>query len=206
MNYLDPSEYEAYGLEETTPASLVMAASALVDAHCRRETLGLVQYTERVRLGGRGAVRLTYLPLVAGAPASSPFGSVRVRYGTPRHGDAGAEIAHDLAQAFGLASDWTSIDPALIEYDASTGEVTLPVHPLGLLYNEMEVVYTAGWDTMPAGVKCACAQIVRNAQATPALNVRANGIDRMRMEYFSDSLLDDSVRKLLAPYVAQKVG
>jgi hypothetical protein len=206
MNYLDPSEYEAYGLEETTPASLVMAASALVDTHCRRETLGVVQYTERVRLGGRGTVRLTYLPLVAGAPASSPLAAVRVRYGVPRRGDLGAEIGFDAAQAFGLAGEWTALDPALVDYDAAAGDLTFPAHPLGLTYNEAEITYTAGWETIPAGVKCACAQIVRNAQATPALNVRANGIDQMHMEYFSGSLLDESARKLLAPYVAQKVG
>lgn len=206
MNYLDPSEYEVYGLEETTPASLVMAASALMDAHCRRETLALVQYTERVRLGGRGTVRLTYLPLVASAPASSPLVAVRVRYGVPRRGDLGAEIGFDAAHAFGLIGEWTSLDPAAVEYDAATGELTFPVHPLGLTYNEAEITYNAGWETLPAGVKCACAQIVRNAQATPALNVRANGMDRMHMEYFSGSLLDESVRDLLAPYVAQKVG
>jgi hypothetical protein len=64
----------------------------------------------------------------------------------------------------------------------------------------------AGLDPIPGGVKCACAQIVRNAQATPALNVRANRLDQMSMEYFADSLIDGTVRKLLAPYVAQKVG
>src|SRR4051812_276287 len=105
MNYLDPSEYEAYGLEETTPVALVMAASALVDAHCRRDTLGVVQYTERVRLGGRGTVRLTYLPLAVGTPASSPVAAVRVRYGVPRRGE-GAEIGFDAARAFGLTGEW----------------------------------------------------------------------------------------------------
>jgi hypothetical protein len=38
------------------------------------------------------------------------------------------------------------------------------------------------------------------------LNVRAGTLDRMHLEYFSDSLLDQSVRGLLAPFVAQKVG
>src|SRR6185369_14005432 len=104
-----------------------------------------------------------------------------------------------------LMGEWVVLDP-MVDYDASTGELTFPVHPLGLSYNEAEITYTAGWETLPAGVKCAGAQIVRNAQATPALNVRASVIDRMRMEYFSDSLLEESVRKLLAPFVAQKVG
>jgi len=55
-------------------------------------------------------------------------------------------------------------------------------------------------------VKVACAQIVRNAQATPALNVNSARLDRMSFDYFSDSLVDTTVKTLLAPYVAQKVG
>src|ERR1035438_7003599 len=49
MNYLQPSEYELYGLETTTALSWVTAASAIVDAHCRRVTLAVNQYTERLR-------------------------------------------------------------------------------------------------------------------------------------------------------------
>jgi hypothetical protein len=48
---------------------------------------------------------------------------------------------------------------------------------------------------------------VKNAQATPALNVKRNVLpDRMQLLYFSDSLMDETVQSLLAPYVAQKVG
>ena len=50
MIYLQPSEYEQYGLEQSAPAALVAAASSLIDAHCRRATLGVAQYAERVRL------------------------------------------------------------------------------------------------------------------------------------------------------------
>ena len=39
MNYLAPEEYENYGIEATTPASWVAAASSMIDAHCRRPTL-----------------------------------------------------------------------------------------------------------------------------------------------------------------------
>ncbi len=54
------------------------------------------------------------------------------------------------------------------------------------------------------GVKVACAQIVKNAQVTPALNVKSRQIDRLRLEYFGPTLVDDMVRSLLAPYVARK--
>lgn len=191
-------------MEETTPASLIAAASALMDAHCRRETLGIQQYTERLRLSGRGNVRVTYLPL-AGAEGASPLVSVRVRYGVPRRGEAN-DLACDAGTAFGLTGMWTALAVEEVDYDPQTGEIALPLHPLGLSYHEVEVIYTAGVESVTGALKCACAQIVRNAEATPALNVKTNGIDRMQMSYFSDSLLDEGVRKLLAPYVAQKVG
>jgi hypothetical protein len=54
-------------------------------------------------------------------------------------------------------------------------------------------------------VKFACAQIVKNAQATPALNVKSGKVDNLRLDYFTESLLDTSVKTLLAPHVAHKV-
>ena len=65
MNYLAAEEYENYGIEASTPASWVGAASSLIDAHCRRPTLGVEQYVERKRLahGTQHCLQLTYLPL-----------------------------------------------------------------------------------------------------------------------------------------------
>ena len=210
MNYLQPSEYEVYGLEATLPAAWVAAASSLIDAHCRRMTLGVAQYSERVRLApGRNSARLTYLPLASVAPAVTPIVSARVRFAVPRRGEGGyplADLAHDVAQAFSLPGAWSTLDPSTLDWQAETGELNFPAHPLGLGYNEAEIAYTAGLATVPEAVKFACAQVIRNAQATPALNVRSGSIDRMHLEYFSDTLLDATVAKLLAPYVAQKVA
>ncbi len=202
MNYLDPSEYETYGLDKTVPAALVAAASSLIDAHCRRETLAVAQYVERLRLGGRGSCRLSFLPLATVAPATSPLLSLRARYSLPRDPN---ELALDAALAFGLPGSWTELDPGQVEYDAVTGELSFAPNALGLTFNEVEVAYTAGLDPIPEPVKHACAQIVRNALAAPALNVRAGTIDRMRLDYFADTLLDETVREQLAPYVAQKL-
>ena len=82
----------------------------------------------------------------------------------------------------------------------------MPSNPLGFGYNEVEITYTAGLPAIPDAVKFACAQIVRNAQATPALNVRSGSLERMQLEYFADTLLDPTVCASLAPYVAQKMG
>jgi hypothetical protein len=208
MNYLSAPEYEAFGLESTTQAAWITAASSMIDSHCRRATLGVAQYQEQLRMTpGRNTVRLTYLPLAVAPPAASPIVALRARYAQPRRGESvWTDLSSDVATAFGLPGSWTELDPASAGYCAGTGELTLPVNALGIGFSEVDVTYTAGLETLPNSVKVACAQIVRNAQATPALNVRAGRIDRMQLEYFSGSLLDETVRSLLAPFVAQKVG
>jgi len=208
MNYLQPSEYEKYGLEATTGAAWVIAASAIVDAHCRRATLAIARYTERLRIEtGQGSIRATYLPLVAVPPAASPIVSARARYAMPRRGEwLHEEMAWEAAAVFGLPGTWTDLNGTDLDPYLEPGEIRLPVNVLGWGFSEIEIVYTAGLDPIPDTVKVACAQLVKNAQATPALNVKQGMLDRMQLMYFSDALLDGTVRSLLAPYVAQKVG
>ncbi len=64
MGYLLPTEYVQYGLSEETTDDLVTTASALIDAHCRRPSLTVTQYVERIRLtAGAQTARLSYRPL-----------------------------------------------------------------------------------------------------------------------------------------------
>ena len=206
MNYLSPTEYQLYGVDATTDAALVGAASSLIDAHCRRTTLAIAQYEERVRMmPDRNTVHLTYLPLAALPPATSPIVSGRGRYTVPRRGEWPYDnLRLDIALMFGMPGTWTTLDSTSIDFDPATGELSLPLNILGLWYSEVDLVYTAGYSTIPDAVKYACAQIVRNAQATPAVNVKSGHLDRLRMDYFEPDLLDATVRALLAPFVAQK--
>jgi hypothetical protein len=203
MNYLLATDYESHGLGADTAQAWITSASALIDAHCRRPTLGITEYTERLRTTrGANAFRVSFLPLAPLEPATSPIVKMRARYGVPRRGD---QLAADVAQAFSLPGAWVDLDPSQADYRAETGEITLASNALGLTFNEVELTYTAGFAEIPEPVKAACAQIVRNAQATPALNVRSGVLDRMQLEYFSDSLLDAGVHTLLAPYVAVRL-
>ena len=147
------------------------------------------------------------LAAVRYSPATSPIVSARGRYTIPRRGEPSLDdVRVDAALAFGLPGSWTSIDPASLDFDPATGEVMWPLAVIGLGFSEIDIVYTAGFPVIPDAIKYACAQIVRNAEATPAVNVRAGAVDRMRMDYFAPDLLDASVRALLAPFVAQKAG
>jgi hypothetical protein len=206
MNYLQTTDLLTYGLDPATDPSWITASSSIIDAHCKRETLGVNQYEERLKLPPElNTVRLSYLPLVTVAPLPTAIVSLQGRYGIPRRGEwPFPELSLEFALVFALPGMWTAIDPTTIDIWTDAGELTFPVNALGLFFNEVDVMYNAGWDPIPTPVQVACAQIIKNAQATPALNVKSGQLDRMRMEYFSDNLVDEMVESLLEPYVSRK--
>ncbi len=198
MAYLEPSEYVAYGLSADTSDAWVAAASSMIDAHCRRGSLLSVNYTERLRVNRNwGSAQLTYGPVIT-------VSAVQARY-TPQL-QRQYDSLFEYALVFGLPGQWVALDPTAVTLDAASGEVQLPMNLLGLRYSEVEVTYTAGLATVPDGVKFACAQIVKNAQATPGLNVKSSRLDTLQTQYFSDSLIDSQVQALLRPFVAERLG
>lgn len=207
MGYLLPSEYVEYGLGAETSDAWVTMASALMEAHCRRPSLLVTQYVERMRLtAGAQTVRLSYRPLAAAVGVSSALVGVNVRYGRPRRGEMPDPVREQLAWAFAVPGSWNALDPASVDVNLTTAEVTFPQNFLGINYNEVEVTYTSGLVTVTPAVKVACAQIVKNAQATPAMNVKSSKMDTMQMQYFSGVLVDPQVQALLQPYVAERLG
>jgi hypothetical protein len=207
MAYLQPADYQSYGLPAGTTADWVTAATALINSYCRRPDLNVIQYTERLRLtSGMQTALLSYLPLAPLGTATTPLVSIEGRYTKTRRGEDLNEPLFEIAWAFSLPGQWATIDPSTVDYDPYTGELTLPWNVLGLPYNEVAVTYTAGLATIGDDVKTACAQIVRNAQSTPALNASASKIDTMQMKYFSSSLVDETVQAWLRPYIASRLG
>jgi hypothetical protein len=207
MAYLQPTDYPNYGLPAGTTADWITAATALINSYCRRPDLNVMQYTERLRItAGAQTVLLSYLPLTPLGTATSPLVGIEGRYAKPRRGEILNEPLSDIAWTFSLPGQWSTIDPTTVDYDPCTGELTLPWNMLGLPYNEVLVTYTAGLVTIGDDVKTACAQIVRNAQSTPALNASKTKIDTMQMQYFSSSLIDETVQAWLNPYVANRLG
>lgn len=195
MAYLQPADYQNYGLPAGTTADWITAATALINSYCRRPDLNVIQYTERLRLSsGSQTVLLSYLPLAPLGTATTPIVSLEGRFTKPRRGELANDPLMEIALAFSLPGQWTAIDSNSVDYDPNTGELMLPCNVLGLPYNEVAVTYTAGLMTIGDDVKTACAQIVRNAQSTPALNASKTKIDTMQMQYFSSSLVDETVQ------------
>ena len=207
MGYLQPSQYASYGLSTDVTDDWITVASAMIDSHCRRPSLNPTQYTERLRIvQGSQTVRLSYLPLCPVAPASSPLLGIQARYTKPRRGQLIYPLQEEVLWAFSLPGAWTTVDPTTVDFVPETGELVFPLNIMGLPYNEVEVTYTAGLSTIPDAVLSACALIVKNAQATPGMNVKTSRMDTMWTQYFSSSLIDASVQQLLAPWVATRLG
>ena len=207
MAYLLPQEYAQYGLTAETTDDWVTMASSLMEAYCRRPSLMVTQYTERMRLtSGSQTVRLSYRPLATAAGATSPLVSVNVRYAMPRRGEMIDPFREQIVWAFSLPGSWSALPLTAVDINTMNAELTFARSYLGLDYNEVEVTYTSGLITVPDAVKVACVQIVKNAQATPAMNVKSSRMDTLQMQYFSGSLIDPQVQTLLAPYVAERLG
>jgi len=205
--YLQPTDYATYGLAPDVTGDWITAASSLIDTHCRRISLNPTLYTERLRIvDGSQTARLSYLPLVAVAPATLPLVSIQARYTKSRRGQFQYPMQEEVAWAFSLPGSWTAIDPTTVDFVTETGELIFPRSVLGLPYNEVEVTYTAGLNPLPEAILCACAQIVKNAQSTPGLNVKSSKIDTLQLQYFSGSLVDATVQAMLKPWVAVRMG
>jgi hypothetical protein len=207
MCYLLPTEYVQYGLTAETTDDWVTMASALMEAYCRRPSLMVTQYVERMRLtAGAQTVRLSYRPLAAAGSATSALVGMRVRFGRQRRGELPDPLREEIARTFSVPGSWSTLEVTTVDVNTTTAELTFPVNFLGLDYNEVEVTYTSGLTIIPDAVKAACVQIVKNAQATPAMNVKSSKMDTMQMQYFSGSLIDPQVQMLLKPYVAERLG
>src|SRR5258708_36749842 len=135
MNYLQTTDYLTYGLDATTDSAWVTAASAIIDAHCRRVTLGVNQYEERLKMPPElNTVRLSYLPLVTVAPLTTPIVSLQGRYGIPRRGEwPFPELSLAFALGFALPGSWTTIDPARRDIGDASGEQTWQARRIDLL-------------------------------------------------------------------------
>ena len=202
MVYLEPGDYTLYGLDDETPDALVAAASALIDAFCRRASLGVISYVERLRFASDGrTLRLSYGPVVAVTSCRTRLRRMRpdMRSSVPF-----TQLQAD-AMTFGLGGSWNTVDPTTLSL-AADGEAEVPTNLLGVPADEAEITYTAGYATIPVPVQMACAQIVRNAQSTPGLNVKRQHVDTLEMDYFSNTLLDADVQRLLQPFRATRLG
>ena len=78
MGYLLPAEYAEFGLTAETADAWVTTASAMMEAYCRRPSLLVASYTDRMRVPRVAqTVRLSYGPLVSVDAVKARYALVR---------------------------------------------------------------------------------------------------------------------------------
>jgi hypothetical protein len=121
MGYLLPTEYVQYGLTADTTDDWVTMASALMEGYCRRPSLMVTQYVERMRLtAGAQTVRLSYRPLAVATGSSSPLVEVQVRYARPRRGEMPDPLREQIAWAFSMPGSWSALDVNSVDVNMGT--------------------------------------------------------------------------------------
>src|SRR5580692_3916158 len=132
MGYLLPAEYVQYGLTAETTDDWVTMASALMEAYCRRPSLLVTQYVERMRLtSGAQTVRLSYRPLAAAVGAASALVGIRVRFGKQRRGELPDPLREEIAWAFSVPGSWNTLNVTTVDVNETTAELTFPLNFLG---------------------------------------------------------------------------
>jgi len=199
MGYLEISDLPAYAPEANVTgkeAFYIARASALIDTHCHRG-IGVSTYTERMDLTS-GRSHLTYLPVVS-------LTSARARYDT----------SDNPVYSSGV-TDWEDVDTDDIDINLTTGVFILPcvtgsislaltsMDLFNTPYNEAEIVYTAGYATIPENVKIACGLIITN------MSIRMNPMavsesmpNGLRTSYRDSSFITPEIATLLSKYVAK---
>jgi hypothetical protein len=177
---VDETDYVPQGITLTN--SLIIRASSIIDAYCKRE-IGVKSYTERIPLTEQGKGHLSFYPVIA-------VTEVKAR---PKFGWTG-----DLF--FGPPS-FETIDVNALDVDKSIGFVTLGISPYGAPYVELEVTYTSGWEPIPDKVKVACGLIIAKLANNVNPNVKAKKDFDFSIEYFGPKIVTDEIDELLSEYV-----
>lgn len=214
--YINPAEYIKWGLT-ASPATdlLVLKASTLIDQHLNRVDvngatvgLGVNTFVERLFLPeDRNLVRLAHLPFVSWdtSDTNNPSG-IRGRYGYGRRGSSINSMYTELsmltaAAAFGGPPAWTSITSSQVDVFPLTGEVWIPAGIYAAHYEEVEVRYQAGYGTIPDDIRLAVTMLIANFQnKIPGVQTLKAG-DR-QLQFFSNEMIDDATKAILAKYRA----
>lgn len=208
--YLQPVEYEDYGLPSNTPDALVRQAGFLAESYCNRDTpdqSGVVngfwvgQYREQRRFpADRQITRLSFRPTVA-------IVSAKVRQRLNRRSDIPQYqedyLLLNLTTPGGIPK-WQDliIDDDHIQLDGD-GRVWVATTLLGVKWSEIDITYTAGYAVIPEPIKQAVAMIV--GELPRGIGQRPAGAKELqegntRILFGEPGFIPDDVKRLLSPY------
>ncbi len=198
--YVTPDEM--FGLFGCRPSEAdIRMAQVSINAHCNRASLWptLCQSPTLEIPQGRQETRLTVTPVISIHEVCGRFG----------HGRRDRQGWNSLYQAVNplliLAStgrpQWSQIDVATVEVDASTGMLWLPWSSMLVPYNFIKVLYIAGYLEIPGRVKACINELINNFHQRGVSDRTRFTVGRISRGYASDSFLTPYAKELLVPFV-----
>lgn len=179
---IDETDYVPAGIKLND--SLIIRASAIIDAYCKRE-IAVKSYTERVPLTEQQRGHLSYSPVI----------EITALKGRPKFGWTGDNL-------FG-SPQFQDMDLSVLDVDKEIGSFYCGGSLFGAPYTEIEATYTSGWAPIPDKVKVACGLIIAKLANNVNPNVKAKKDFDFSIEYFGSKLVTDEIADLLSEYVVR---
>lgn len=132
------------------------------------------------------------------------------RYGYGRRLDQTLGYFYDAnlissLSAFGGPPPWTPFSLPASSLNSSTGDMWVPAGTLLAYYTDIKVRYIGGWSQigLPPAIKTATAAIVDALSAAPmGPQIRRFNAGKTQIERFAATVLDDDIKSMLRPYMA----
>lgn len=214
--YLDPAEYEDYGLDPNIPDSVVASACRMINRYTKHLTSATVATTGVVNGLWSGSyieiknlkidsnvIRLPYRP-------STSITAMRGRQKRNRRSDP--PDAYDPSMQYSGVSaltgiaPWITIDPAQAML-LQNGQCEVPYHYIYGKFAEVEVTYLAGYTVIPEHIKEATAKLARELPVDyldmSMANVKSITESKHQLTRFDATFLTDDVKELLRNDIAK---
>lgn len=201
-----------------TAPNIVEACTVVSTSGNNQVTLGTVQFAHaigakadvgRVVSEDRNPPAKRSIVRVAKWPIVSVL-SLLGRYAYGRRSDQVGGLYQEMnllasVQAFGGPPQWSPISIAQASWSDSTGEIWVPSGMLMAYYSDVRVKYVTGFPTPPDPVVRATAKIANDLNSTAGIagQIKTISAGDTRIEKFSASTIDDSVRDMLEPFRAR---
>jgi hypothetical protein len=199
--YASPQELGSlFGCMGITEAD-IRFAMGLIHSHCNRASLWPTEVlTPTIEIPyGQQETRLHITPII-------DVLEVAGRYGPGRRDRQATNNPYTALNPLLIlvtagAPIWTPIPLYTLEYDASTGIVTLPWSNMLLPYSIIRVRYIGGYLNIPFRVKAALAELINSTHAKQVSDRRRMTSGRITREFVSDSFMTPQAEQFLQPFV-----
>lgn len=201
--YASPQELtQLFGCSGVTEAD-IRFAMGLIHSHCNRASLWPTEVLEGPYEipTGRQETRLHVTPVIQILEAAGRFGLAR------RDRQGWNNLYQGLNPLLVLAGSglpqWTPLDVSLIECDAASGILYLPLSGMLMPYSMIRIRAISGFISIPFRIKTALAELINSTHAKGVSDRTRYSAGRITRQYAGTSFITPLAEQMLQPFVVR---